>query len=156
MVKDFYLFNLCMWVHTKSGNLPRITSLRRGSIPFRRKWLPTPVFWPGECHGQSMGLKRVGHDWATFISPYFTSLSRLIITDAGSQEWLHNWQNTVKNKIWGFKMIQKWFKLSRRSQQIMKSWLRPFQAPKNRAWCNCTEHITMKPILIHFGPRVGS
>ena len=24
--------------------------------------LPTPVFW----HGKSMGLQRVGHDWATF------------------------------------------------------------------------------------------
>ena len=24
--------------------------------------LPTPVFWPGESHGQSMGLQRVGHD----------------------------------------------------------------------------------------------
>ena len=21
-------------------------------IPWRRKWLPTPVFWPGESHGQ--------------------------------------------------------------------------------------------------------
>ena len=20
--------------------------------PLRREWLPTPVFWPGECHGQ--------------------------------------------------------------------------------------------------------
>ena len=23
---------------------------------------PTPVFWPGEFHGQSMGSQRVGHD----------------------------------------------------------------------------------------------
>ena len=23
-----------------------------GKIPWRRKWLPTPVFWPGEFHGQ--------------------------------------------------------------------------------------------------------
>ena len=22
-----------------------------GKIPWRRKWLPTPVFWPGEFHG---------------------------------------------------------------------------------------------------------
>ena len=27
-----------------------------------------PVFWPGEFHGQSMGLQRVRHDWATFTS----------------------------------------------------------------------------------------
>ena len=23
-----------------------------GTIPWRRKWQPTPVFWPGEFHGQ--------------------------------------------------------------------------------------------------------
>ena len=23
-----------------------------GKIPWRRKWLPTPVFLPGQCHGQ--------------------------------------------------------------------------------------------------------
>ena len=23
-----------------------------GKIPWRREWLPTPVFWPGESHGQ--------------------------------------------------------------------------------------------------------
>ena len=22
------------------------------TIPLRREWLPTPVFWPGESHGQ--------------------------------------------------------------------------------------------------------
>ena len=41
-------------------------------IPWRRKWQPTPVLLPGkpprteEPGGrQSMGLQRVGHDWAT-------------------------------------------------------------------------------------------
>ena len=36
-----------------------------GKIPWRREWLPTPVFWPGEFHGlynPSMGSQRVGHD----------------------------------------------------------------------------------------------
>ena len=23
-----------------------------GKIPWRREWLPTPEFWPGEFHGQ--------------------------------------------------------------------------------------------------------
>ena len=38
-------------------------------IPWRRKWQPTPVFWPGESHGkrslaglQSTGSQRVRHD----------------------------------------------------------------------------------------------
>ena len=31
-------------------------------VPWRREWLPTPVFWPGEFHGlQSMRLQRVRH-----------------------------------------------------------------------------------------------
>ena len=41
-------------------------------IPWRREWQPTPVFLPGEFHGQeepgklqSMGSQRVRHDWAT-------------------------------------------------------------------------------------------
>ena len=41
-------------------------------IPWRRKWQPTPVFLPGESHGQRSlegyspwGRKRVGHDLVT-------------------------------------------------------------------------------------------
>ena len=41
-------------------------------IPWRRTWLPTPVFLPGELDGQSslvglqsLGSQRVGHDWMT-------------------------------------------------------------------------------------------
>ena len=28
------------------GSNPRV-----GKIPWRKEWLPTPVFWPGEYHG---------------------------------------------------------------------------------------------------------
>ena len=40
------------------------------SIPWRRKWQPTPVFLPGESHeqrslaGYSPRGRRVGHDWS--------------------------------------------------------------------------------------------
>ena len=41
-------------------------------IPWRRKWQPTPVFWPGKSHGQRSlvgyspwGHKRIRHDLAT-------------------------------------------------------------------------------------------
>ena len=40
-------------------------------IPWRRKWQPTPVFWPGEFHGQRRLAgynpwgSRVRHDWGT-------------------------------------------------------------------------------------------
>jgi len=40
-----------------------------GKIPRRREWQPTPVFLPGEFHGQrslvglkSLELQRVGHN----------------------------------------------------------------------------------------------
>ena len=41
-----------------------------GKIPWRRKWHPTPVFFPGEPHGQSsllqsIGSQRVKHNWVT-------------------------------------------------------------------------------------------
>ena len=43
-----------------------------GKIPWRRRWLLTPVFWPGELYGQRSlavyspwGRKRVGHDLLT-------------------------------------------------------------------------------------------
>ena len=42
-----------------------------GKIPWRRAWQPTPVFLPGESHGQGSlvgyspsGPKRFGHDLA--------------------------------------------------------------------------------------------
>ena len=40
-----------------------------GKIPWRREWLPTPVFLPGKSHGQSSltvqwSLKRVPRNWA--------------------------------------------------------------------------------------------
>ena len=33
-----------------------------GKITWRRERLPTPIFWPGEFHGLSMGSRRVRHD----------------------------------------------------------------------------------------------
>ena len=57
---------------------------------WRRQYQPTPVPLPGEPHGwrslvgyiQSMGLQRVGHDWATSLS-LFTFM-----------HWRRKWQPT--------------------------------------------------------------
>ena len=45
-----------------------------GKIPWTKKWQPTPVFLPGDSHGQRSlmgyspwGCKRAGHDWSHFI-----------------------------------------------------------------------------------------
>ena len=42
-----------------------------GKIPWRKERLPTPVFWPGEFHGEFMGLQGVGPNWATFTFSFF-------------------------------------------------------------------------------------
>ena len=51
---------------------------RFGKIPWRREWLPTPVFWPGESHGFCIvhGVQRVRHDWVTFtfIVQYYITI----------------------------------------------------------------------------------
>ena len=45
-------------------------------VPWRRKWQPTPVLLPRKSHGRrslvSMGLQRVGHDWATSLFTFFS------------------------------------------------------------------------------------
>ena len=47
------------------------TDPRVRKVPWRREWQPTPVFLPGESHGQrnvvgymALGSQRVGHDLA--------------------------------------------------------------------------------------------
>ena len=57
-------------------SLPVMQKTWVGKIPWRRAWLPTPVFWPGESPWteepgglQSTGLQRVRHDWVTKHSP---------------------------------------------------------------------------------------
>ena len=47
-------------------------------ILWRRAWPPTPVFLPGESHGQrslvgysSTGSKRVGHNWSNLANPHW-------------------------------------------------------------------------------------
>ena len=52
----------------KAGDVDSIPG--SGRFPGETKWQPTAVFLPGKSHGQrrglqSMGLPRVGHDWAT-------------------------------------------------------------------------------------------
>ena len=53
-----------------AGDPGSIPGLGR-SLPWRREWPPTPVFLPGEFHGQrslegySPWSHRVGHDWVT-------------------------------------------------------------------------------------------
>ena len=54
-----------------------------GKIHWRRKWLPTPVFLPGESHGQrdlagyivhGVAKSQTGHSWATDTFTFVYSL----------------------------------------------------------------------------------
>ena len=53
-----------------------------GKIPWRRKWQPTPIFFPGKFHGQRAW-------WATVHGV------------AKSQRWLSNWAHIKKAWIGG-------------------------------------------------------
>ena len=56
-----------------------------GKIPWRRKWQPTPLFWPGKSHGQrslagysSCHRKSVWHDRVTKQSAFMTRPGRTV------------------------------------------------------------------------------
>ena len=67
----------------KTGDPGSIPGSER--FPWIRKWLPTPVFLPGEFHGQRSLAgyspwchKELGHDWATNTHPSHHTLSDLL------------------------------------------------------------------------------
>ena len=75
------LGSMTKWISKNSSLVAQMVNLqcRRpgfdpwvGKIPWRREWQPTPLFLPGEFHGQRRlvgyspwGCKRIGHDWVT-------------------------------------------------------------------------------------------
>ena len=65
-----------------------ILDYRNLKIPWRRKWQPTLVLLPGKFHVepgrlQSMGSRRVGHDWPTSLSRAFWYLLQKIWIERG-------------------------------------------------------------------------
>ena len=66
-------------------------------IPWRREWLPTPVFFPGEFHrqrslaGYSMGSPRVGHNWTTNTFTFTLWIHHGLFWGAGLPwpDWIH-------------------------------------------------------------------
>jgi len=43
-----------------------------GKIPWRREWLPTPVFWPGEFHRLDCIVHGVTKSWTQLSDFHFT------------------------------------------------------------------------------------
>ena len=66
---------LCYWASLVAQNIMKLQCRRPGfdpwvvKIPWRRAWQPTPVFLPGESHGQ--------RDWRTTIPGVAKSQTRL-------------------------------------------------------------------------------
>ena len=78
-----------------------------GKIPWRRKWVPTPVFLSEKSHGQRSlvgynpwGLKRVGHHFATEQQHYFPSLDSTLCNNFSF--------SLEKNKITSKIKVAKW------------------------------------------------
>ena len=74
-----------------------------GKVFWRRKWLPTLVFLPGQFHGQkepgglqSVGSQRVKHDGA--INKFSFSAYDLL-SFAGRQTYIHIWALTGSNCV---------------------------------------------------------
>ena len=73
-----YLFNLnfiYQWASLGAQTVKNLPAMQRprfdpwfGKIPWRRKWLPTPVFLPGEFHGQRNLAHRVTKSWTQLIN----------------------------------------------------------------------------------------
>ena len=93
-------------------NLPTVWETWVGKIPWRRKWQPTPVFLPGESHGQRslVGYSswvRVRHHWVanTFtvclciLSAILPSLRFTMGTVFFLLHWLWLWSYYVLTNI---------------------------------------------------------
>ena len=88
-------FQVTQWVK----NLPQWRRCKRlrfnpwvGEIPWKRAWKPTPVFLPGDSHGQRSGRlqsvlsQRVKHDWSDWAHMHtlFSSVqfSRSVVSNS--------------------------------------------------------------------------
>ena len=73
LISIIFEYLLCTWASLVAQlvkNQPAMRETWVWSLSWEdalEKGMATPVFWPGEFHGFSMGLQRVRHDWATFI-----------------------------------------------------------------------------------------
>ena len=66
-----------------------------GKISGRREWIPTPVFLPGESHGQRnlvgcspLGYKRVGHNWESNILLFLMYGTKTVVAYSYKDFWL--------------------------------------------------------------------
>ena len=78
-----------------------------GKIPWRRVWQPTPIFLPGESHGQktlvgnkSTGLQRVEHNWSNLAHTQCSSFFHFLIeTIKLLNYFINGWWNSPSETI---------------------------------------------------------
>ena len=102
-----------------SGNMPAIQETQFNSwvvkIPWRREWLPNPVFFAWRIHGQRSlagyspwGSQKVRHHWGTNTSTFFSLFSYVVD---------NTWQNKIL--VWK-KQIIHWRKLQAQVSLLKK------------------------------------
>ena len=108
-----------------------------GTIPWRRKWQPTPVLLSGKSHGQRgpgrlqfMGSQRVGHDWVTSHNKGPTSQSYGF---SSSHVWM--WELDYKES-WVLKNWRFWTVVLRRLLRVpwTKREIQPVHPKGNQSW----------------------
>ena len=113
-----------------------------GKIPWRRKRLPTPVYWPGEFHGlQSMGSQRVGHYWATFTFTFH--IVKAMLFTVVMYEW-ENW--TIKKaecrRIDAFKTLESPLEYKEiKPVSHWKYWCWSWSSNTLATWCKEPTHL---------------
>ena len=91
------------WTWTSPGcsvvKNPLAKAGERGSIPWRRKWLPTPVFLPRKSHGRRSiigyspwgAAKRVVHNWETLLNTHWHKPRFSAFSNTNSQYFNSRW-----------------------------------------------------------------
>ena len=109
---------LLLFSHSTVSNSLRPQELQHARLP-SRQWHPTPVLLPGkipwteEPGRQSMGLRRVRHDWATSLSLFtfmhgrrkwqtHSSVLAWRIPGMGSHRVGHDWSDLAAVAVAGF------------------------------------------------------
>ena len=110
-----------------------------GKITWRRKWQPTPVFFPGKPHGQpgglqSVGSQRVRQDWAcTHTHTHTQSLSYPTLWALKFETAMTRLWNMIRAlwTSWNFRLI-----VTKCSSRLKKKRVRLFTSKKyeNLKW----------------------
>ena len=113
-------------------NLPGMQETWVGKIPWRRELLPTPVFLPGESHGQrslagySLWGHRVRHNWLTLTTLFSVFTVILWVTDYHHQSYFISGENHGPGRLSVCLIIPGlWKHRSRRTESSQVWLLRP-------------------------------